>query len=216
MYSIADHPFITFDEMGVCNYCRNYEPAKLLGRQKLEKILSQHRSKDGSPDCIVAFSGGRDSSYGLHVLKTEYGMNPVAFTYDWGMVTDVARRNQARVVGKLGIEHIIRAANLHKKRGYMNKNIKAWLRRPKLGMVPLFMAGDKFFFDVSRTLKAELRLPLVIYCAGGELEYTDFKTGFAGVKANDHGNRLFGYGLIKNTIANVLQLSISAESPLPK
>ena len=42
-------------------------------------------------------------------------MNPISFSYDWGMVTDIARRNQARVIGKLGIEQIIRTENLTKK-----------------------------------------------------------------------------------------------------
>ena len=62
----------------------------MLGRDALEEILVRHRSTDGSPDCIVGFSGGRDSSYGLHLIKTKFGMNPIALTYDWGMVTGIA------------------------------------------------------------------------------------------------------------------------------
>ena len=95
---------------------------------------------------IVAFSGGRDSSYGLHYVKNVLGMNPIAFTYDWGMVTDLARRNCARVCGKLGVEHIIRSADITAKRRYVRKNIEAWLKKPELGMVTLFMAGDKEFY----------------------------------------------------------------------
>ncbi len=92
---------------------------------------------------IVAFSGGRDSSYGLHYVKNVLKMNPVAFTYDWGLVTDLARRNQARVCGKLGVEHIIRSADITAKRRYVRKNIEAWLKKPELGMVTLLMAGDR-------------------------------------------------------------------------
>ena len=165
----ATYPLITFDAQGVCNPCRDFQPAALAGRDALEAVLEKHRSKDGSPDCIVAFSGGRDSSYGLHLLKTAFNMNPVAYTYDWGMVTGIARRNQARILGKLGIEHILRAADIPAKRRYMRKNILSWLKRPHLGMVPLFMAGDKFFYDIGRQLRRELDLPLVIFCAGNEL-----------------------------------------------
>ena len=43
-------------------------------------------------------------------------MNPIAFTYDWGLTTDVSRVNQSKIYGKLGIEHIIRSANINKKK----------------------------------------------------------------------------------------------------
>ncbi len=191
----STYPFITFDDQGRCNYCRDYQPPQLAGREALEVELSRHRRTDGQPDCIVAFSGGRDSSYGLHLLKRELGMTPVAFSYDWGMVTGIARRNQARLCGKLGVEHILRAADIRSKRRYMRKNILAWLKRPHLGMVPLFMAGDKFFYKVARDLRRELRIPLVVFCAGNPLERTDFKGGFAGVRESAHGQRLFAYSL---------------------
>ena len=80
----------------------------MLGDDKLFEILDKYRSKDGSPDCVVGLSGGRDSSYGLHLLKTKFRMNPIAFTYDWGLTTDISRVNQSKICGKLGIEHIIR------------------------------------------------------------------------------------------------------------
>ena len=191
----ATYPFIEFDAHGVCNYCNDHADKRPEGREALERILDQYRSKDGSPDCLMAFSGGRDSSYGLHLMKTEFGMNPVAFSYDWGMVTGIARRNQARMCGKLGVEHILRAADIPAKRRYIRKNIHAWLKRPHLGMVPLFMAGDKEFFEVARQLKKETGIPLVVFCAGNELERTDFKAGFAGARENQHGNRLFGLSL---------------------
>jgi len=199
----ATYPFIEFDDEGVCQYCRNYQPLNLTGQPALEDILDEHRSKDGSPDCIVAFSGGRDSSYGLHLLKNEFRMNPIAYSYDWGMVTGIARRNQARMLGQLGIEHILRAEDIPAKRRYMRKNILAWTKRPHLGMVPLFMAGDKFFYDIGRQLRDELGLPLVIFCAGNELERTDFKGGFAGVRENMHGQRLFAF-----TMRNKLQIAL--------
>ena len=73
-------------------------------------------------------------------------MNPIAFTYDWGFVSDLARRNTARLCGALGVDHIIRTSNIEMKRKNVRLNVKAWLKRPEIGMIPLFMAGDKFFF----------------------------------------------------------------------
>ena len=43
-------------------------------------------------------------------------MNPIAYTFDWGLTTDVSRINAAKVCGKLGVEHIIRSADIEKKR----------------------------------------------------------------------------------------------------
>jgi len=57
------------------------------------------------------------------------------------------------------------------------------------------MAGDKFFYDIGRDLRRELGIPLVIFCAGNELERTDFKGGFAGVREAQHGQRLFAFSM---------------------
>ena len=175
-------PFIEFDTTGICNYCRGYKRMRPRGKQALERLITPFRSKNGKPDCIVAFSGGRDSSYGLHLLKKELGMNPIAYTYDWGMVTDLARRNQARLVGKLGVEHIIVSADITFKRNNIRKNILAWLKRPELGMIPLLTVGDKqaeYYIDqVARRLK----IKMVIYCSGCELENDEFKAGYSGIK----------------------------------
>ena len=130
------------------------------------------------------------------MIKKKFGMNPIAFSYDWGMVTDIGRRNQARVTGKLGVEQVIRTENLIRKRRFLKKNVEAWTKRPHLGMVPLFIAGDKFAMDIARNLRKELNIPLVIYCGGNELERTDFKSGFAGVKENNHRQRLFAFSVL--------------------
>ena len=96
------------------------------------------------------------------------------------MITDLGRRNQARMCGTLGVEHIWVSADIKKKRENIRKNILAWMRKPDLGMVPLFMAGDKHYFSNANRLMKELNLPIAIY-AENPLEKTDFKTGFCGV-----------------------------------
>jgi hypothetical protein len=150
------------------------------GAEALEQIAAPHRSRDGRPDCVVGVSGGRDSMYGLHYLKNVLGMNPVAFTYDWGMVTDLARRNVSRICGQLGIEHILVSADIDRKRSYIRKNVEAWLKRPTLGTIPLFMAGDKAYFHHLEEVRTQVGAPLAFLCEN-PLERTDFKSGFAGV-----------------------------------
>jgi glucosamine--fructose-6-phosphate aminotransferase (isomerizing) len=186
------YPFMEFDEHGVCTYCRRWRPIQPKGEEALRRAVEPYRSKDGSPDVIVAFSGGRDSAYGLHYVKKVLGMNPVAFTYDWGMVTDLGRRNQARICGKLGVEHILRSADLPKKRRYIRKNVEAWLKKPELGMVTLFTAGDKQFYHYARQLRKETGIKLVVFCTGNMIEDTPYKTGLCGILEDDHEMTLTG------------------------
>jgi asparagine synthetase B (glutamine-hydrolysing) len=174
-------PFIKFDKKGVCNYCLSHKKIENKGRESLEEAILKHRRKDGRPDCVVALSGGRDSAYALHYVKRVLKMNPIAFTFDWGMVADIARRNQARLVGKLGVEHVVVSANIQRQRQFIRQNIKAWLKKPHLGMVVLFMAGDKpAEYYVSKVAKA-YKINLVFLARGNQFENTDFKWGFLGL-----------------------------------
>ena len=147
-------PFIIYDNAGVCNYCNKYVVKNQGAKeQEFKDLMKSYRSKDGKPDCIIPFSGGRDSSYGMHYIVHELGLHPITYTYDWGMVTDLARRNIARICGKLGIENIIVSADLPMKRNNIRMNVEAWLKKPQLGMIPLFMAGDKQFFYLIDIIK---------------------------------------------------------------
>ena len=194
-------PFIEFDVNGECNYCKNYIKKKYPKTlDELKLLVEPYRSVDGSPDCLVPFSGGRDSMYVLHVIKNELGLNPIAFTYDWGMVTDLARRNIARICGKLGVENIIVAADMHWKRTNIRKNINAWLKNPELGMIPLFMAGDKFFFYYADIVKRQTGIKLNVWGIN-HLENTDFKTGFGGLSPQFNKKNIYSL-----SIANQLKL----------
>ena len=187
-------PYISFDEEGVCSYCRDYETrgSYLKGEKALEEFVSTYRDNSGEPDVLIGFSGGRDSAFGLDYIKNTLGLHPITFTYDWGMVNDLARRNQARVVGKLGIEHIVISADIRTKRINIRKNLKAWLKKPVLGMVPLLMAGDKQFYYYFHKVRKQTGIKLFIFCGGYEGEEGTglFKYGFCGVTTQDTKNAL--------------------------
>src|SRR5262249_46751220 len=55
-------PFISFDEHGVCNICNDYKPLQPMGTDALLKAIEKYRKNTGVADCILPFSGGRDSS----------------------------------------------------------------------------------------------------------------------------------------------------------
>ena len=90
----SQKPTVLFDEKGVCSACRIAEKKRLIDWQEREKqlreICDKYRRSDGSYDCIVPGSGGKDSFFAAHKLKYEYGMNPLTVTWaphiytDWG------------------------------------------------------------------------------------------------------------------------------------
>lgn len=192
-------PFIEFDDEGVCNYCRNYSPMHLESKEVLLAELRK-RKEGGNPDADSLFmlSGGRDSCFGLHYAVKELGLKPIAYTYDWGIVTDIARRNAALMCGELGVEHIIVSADIAWKRANVRKNLNAWLKKPELGMIPLLMAGDKQYFYYAEQVRKANDLTVVLV-SENPLELTRFKSGFCGV--NEAQNRCFDLPL-----ANKLKL----------
>jgi N-acetyl sugar amidotransferase len=91
----AKKPTIAFDENGVCDACNFAERKKSEidwadREQELIALCDKFRKSDGSYDCLVPGSGGKDSFYASHILKTKYRMNPLTVTWaphiytDWG------------------------------------------------------------------------------------------------------------------------------------
>lgn len=86
---------INLDEHGICDACHVAEQKKrtidwTLRERELRELCDRHRRNDGSYDCLVPGSGGKDSFYAAHILKYKYGMHPLTVTWaphiytDWG------------------------------------------------------------------------------------------------------------------------------------
>jgi glucosamine--fructose-6-phosphate aminotransferase (isomerizing) len=205
-------PFIKFDANGVCNYCNNYKPRnKPKPISELFNLVEPYR-RNGDEDCIVPFSGGRDSCYGLHLIVNELKMKPIAYTYDWGMVTDLGRRNISRMCSELGVENIIVADDIDKKRRYIALNFSAWLKSPNLGMVSILTAGDKHFFRHVETVKKQTGIGLNLWGVN-PLEVTHFKAGFLGVPPDFEEQRVYSSGAMKQIRYQWLRLRAMLDSP---
>jgi hypothetical protein len=144
----------------------------------------------------VVFSCGDSLSVmaGLQVLN-QWGIQPCMvsgrFTMSPLLITEVQDRMKVPVhtideimTGELNIENIIIAADIRHKRENVKKNVIAWLKRPHLGLVPLFMAGDKQFISNASLLKKELNMKLEIF-AINKYEVTQYKEEFSGIKLWD-------------------------------
>lgn len=205
-------PFIRFDDTGVCNYCEAYTPRN--SARPLDELveLLQHYKRANGRDTILPFSGGRDSSFGLHVAVEVLGLKPIAYTYDWGMVTDLGRRNISRMCAALGVENIIVAADIEKKRSNIKKNLEAWLRSPHLGMISILTAGDKHFFRYAENVKRQTGIELNLWSIN-PLEVTHFKSGFLGIPPNFEEKRVYNSGWLQQLRYHSKRFSAMTQSP---
>ena len=75
----SNFPGITFDEQGVCNQCRSYKPETVNAetKQKYEDkflaLVKEHQNPS-SYDVLMAYSGGKDSTYTLDIGVNRYGL----------------------------------------------------------------------------------------------------------------------------------------------
>lgn len=105
-------PGIKFDNHGISNYAKiqlklmvdfpQGEMGKLEWNKILEKIKT-HKKKN-KYDCIVGLSGGTDSSFLLHLLKKEYGLNPLAVNLDNGWGSEISVSNIQKMTNQLDID----------------------------------------------------------------------------------------------------------------
>ena len=88
---------LQIDDHGVCDACKIAAQKESidwnLRENELLKLLDKYRSKDGSYDCLVPGSGGKDSAYQAHVLKYKYGMNPLTVTWPPILYTEYGYKN---------------------------------------------------------------------------------------------------------------------------
>lgn len=102
------HETIMFDEHGVCNICRQHEFKKdeidwTARRLEFAELIERYRGKS-QWDCIVPFSGGKDSTYTLYHLVSEYKVKPLVVQFDHGFMRPQIHENNVRTFKKLGVD----------------------------------------------------------------------------------------------------------------
>ncbi|MDO9486779.1 MAG: N-acetyl sugar amidotransferase [Sphingomonadaceae bacterium] len=102
------HETIAFDAQGTCNICRQVEfkQGKIdwaAKKVELGALIEEHRGKYDY-DCIVPFSGGKDSTWTLHYLVKEFGVKPLVVRFDHGFMRPGLEANVKRVTRELGVD----------------------------------------------------------------------------------------------------------------
>lgn len=99
---------IEFDRKGVCNICRqkDFKDVSIdwAERKKLlTDLIEEYRGKY-EYDCLVPFSGGKDSTYTLNYLVREYRVKPLVVQFNHGFMRPNLNRNNERTFKKLGVD----------------------------------------------------------------------------------------------------------------
>lgn len=88
---------IKFDDGGICSACRFAELKRntnwQLREEELIEVCAKNRRSDGTFDCLVPGSGGKDSIYAAHLLKYKYGMHPLTVTWAPTLPTTWGQKN---------------------------------------------------------------------------------------------------------------------------
>jgi tRNA(Ile)-lysidine synthase TilS/MesJ len=104
-------PRIRFDREGVCNFCLDAqrkdtrEGKATEYREKFNSLVSDYKGKSVY-DALMCYSGGKDSTHTLAVLRETCDLNVLAVTFDNGFVSSRATQNIHNVVEKLGVDHM--------------------------------------------------------------------------------------------------------------
>ena len=158
---------IHFDADGVCDACRYAEKKSAVidwqeRRAALQAICDKFRSRNGSYDCLVPGSGGKDSIYAAMVLKNEFGMHPLTCTWAPHLYTDVGWRNQQAWIHNGGFDNYLFTPD-----GRVHRKLTQLAFRNLLHPFQPFILGQK---NYAPRMALRMGLPLIFY-GENEAEY---------------------------------------------
>ena len=105
-------PGIKFNSEGICNFCTSFEGVEHMEgkkqeyRQKFKALLGDYKGT-GTYDALMCYSGGKDSSYTMAVLKEDYNLKILSLTFDNGFLPEQTLKNIDNVVSNVGVDHIL-------------------------------------------------------------------------------------------------------------
>lgn len=193
------HETISFDYNGVCSVCLNSRKKSEIdwGEREAElfKIAEEIKKLDKDYDCVIPFSGGKDSTFSLYYVVTRLKLRPLVTSFDHGFYRDTLLENRNRTLKLLGVDFISFTPN--------------WILVKDLMLTSLRDRGD-FCWHCHTGVNAfpvrtavEKDIPLVIW-GESSTEYTNY---YKTEQFHEIDEELF------NRITN---LGISAEDMLPR
>ncbi len=170
---------INFDDEGICDACRYAEQKNQQvdweeRRVWLTELCDRYRSRNGSYDCLVPGSGGKDSIFAAMVLKNDFNMHPLTVTWAPHLYSDVGWHNHQAWIHKGGFDNFLFTPD-----GQMHRRLTQLAFRNLLHPFQPFIFGQK---NYAPKMAIKMGIPLVFY-GENEAEYGN------SVKDNDKAGR---------------------------
>lgn len=163
-------PGISFDNEGICNYCREYERNFSIWNQIAEKkekefgeLLERARKLKRTYDCLIPLSGGKDSTYALYLCSKFYGLRTLAVTFDNGFLTEPAKKNIENALSNCNADHIYYTLN----RARTQELFRIFILRTG-DFCNACMRGINFSIEI---MVKNFNIPLVIKGSGRRVQY---------------------------------------------
>jgi N-acetyl sugar amidotransferase len=157
---------MNIDKDGICDACRYAEKKEMIDwdqrEKELIKLLDKYRKNDGSYDCIVPGSGGKDSGMAAHVLKYKYGMHPLTITWPPILYTDYGYKNFLNWINIGGFDNLTIRPN-----GRVMRLLTKLAIENLLHPFQTFILGQK---NLAPKIAAKFNVPLIFY-GENEAEY---------------------------------------------
>ena len=112
---------VSLDSEGKCGFCTdenheniNWSRTTISDERRIQAlsdwndvVLSMQENHGKVPyDCIIGYSGGKDSTALLDHLVNDLGLTPLAVTSDTGFMTKVAKDNMNETLEQIDVDHI--------------------------------------------------------------------------------------------------------------
>lgn len=195
---------ISFNQEGVCNYCRNHKERRYRGpealKEKIDAFLVTVEDRSPDYDCMIGLSGGRDSSYLLYYLVHELQLRPLAYTVDNGFIPEQSERNIREMVDRLGVDSVVEQTP-HLQR-CIRHHIRSWMHHPSPAMVGMLCTGCRLGMDVKISDFARSRRIPIIFKGSTPIDSDSFKRKILSTDASTgRGSALF-QGYLSQIAAN--------------
>lgn len=174
------YPNITFNNKGICNYCINHKRKYYPGEEAFDDVLEGYRNRGGKYDCLVAVSGGKDSTYALHEIVEKRGMKTLAFHFDNGTTSDGAKANIINVTQALNIEVYTITSKFDRRKKCLKNHLRAWVKNPLPDTIPMWCVGCNEGYRLGAFQVAK-KIGIPLYIAGSStIESASFKKDLIG------------------------------------
>ncbi|MCX8130812.1 MAG: N-acetyl sugar amidotransferase [Clostridia bacterium] len=206
------HETITFDNVGVCNICSQHQYKKEnidweARHKEFIEIIEEYRGKNDY-DCLVPFSGGKDSTFTLYELVEKYKLKPLVISFDHGFYRPQVEENKLKTFRKLGVDVLKYTPN--------------WKVVKKLLLESLKRKGDFCWhchtgiFAYPMHIAVKFKVPLVIW---GEpsAEYTSYYSYDDGIEEVDEErfNRFVNLGITAEDMVGMLDGTVTMRDLTP-